>query len=65
MYIPGTISRGDKIESINLAGVDPDTEQRFTALSKKKIRGEFLHAGEHSIYLSRSMGERLDAGPGR
>ncbi len=64
VYVPGTISKGDKIESINLAGIDPDKEQRFTALSKKKIRGEFLHAGEHSICLSRFMGERLGAGPG-
>ena len=64
VYVPGTISKGDKIESINLAGIDPDKEQRFTALSKKKIKGEFLHAGERSIYLSRLMCERLDAGLG-
>lgn len=64
VYIPGIISHGEKIESINLAGISPEKEQRFTALAKKKIKGGFIRSGEHGIYLSRFMSERLDAGPG-
>ena len=64
IYIPGTISFGEKIEALNLAGIAPEEEQRFTALSKKKKQGEFIRSGEHSIYLSRSMSETLGAEPG-
>lgn len=64
VYIPGTISAGEKIEAINLSGIDPEHEQKLTALSKKKIQGEFIRKGEHGIYLSQSMSERLGVGPG-
>ena len=62
VYIPGTISFGDRIEAINLSGIDPDAEAEFTALSKKRIEGYFIRSGERSIYLSNSMSERLAAG---
>ncbi|MBN1905162.1 MAG: ABC transporter permease [Deltaproteobacteria bacterium] len=61
VYVPGTISRGANTESLNLAGVDPDKEEAVTALSKKKIKGEFIQSGEPGIYLSRFMSERLNA----
>ncbi len=64
VYIPGTVSSGEKIEAVNLAGIAPEAEQRLTALSKKKIQGEFIKSGEQSIFLSKSMSERLGAGPG-
>lgn len=62
VYVPGTISRGENTEAINLAGIDPDKEERITALLKKKIKGEFIKSGEPGIYLSRFMSERLNAG---
>ena len=65
VYIPGTLSSGDKIEAIDLAGIDPEQEQGLTALVKKKVQGEFIRSGEKGIYLSRSMSERLDTGPGK
>ena len=64
VYIPGTISFGDRIEAINLSGIAPKPEAEFTALSKKKTEGDFLRSGEHSIYLSKSMNERLGTGLG-
>jgi ABC-type lipoprotein release transport system permease subunit len=61
VYVPGAISRGANTEAINLAGIDPDKEERFTALSKKMINGEFIQSSEPGIYLSRFMSERLNA----
>ena len=61
VYIPGTISNGDRIEAVNLAGISPDAERKLTAFYKKKIKGSFLRMGEQGIYLSSLMCERLNA----
>jgi len=64
VYVPGIISIGNKIETINLVGIDPDSEQRMTALHKKKTEGQFIRNGEPSIYLSAALCETLNTGLG-
>jgi ABC-type lipoprotein release transport system permease subunit len=61
VYCPGTISRGENTEAINIAGIDPDKEKAMTALLKKKIEGGFIRSGEPGIYMSLFMSERLNA----
>lgn len=61
VYIPGTISNGGSIEAVNLAGIVPDAERKFTAIYKKKIKGSFTRMGERGVYLGSSLCERLNA----
>lgn len=64
VYIPGTLSNGDRVEALNLAGIYPDAERKLTAFHKKKTEGRFVQMGVQGIYLSSLMCGRLNAGLG-
>ncbi len=59
--VPGIILKGEKAETANLVGIDPDQEKGMTALYKKKTRGRFIEKGEQALYLSEAMCKTLNA----
>ena len=62
--VPGTLSRGDRVEVVNILGVDPFQEWKSTALWAKTIQGRYLQKGEQGIFLSQQLAESLKVEPG-
>ncbi len=59
--VRGTLSHGDRIETVTLIGIDPSEEKKCTALWKKIIRGKYLQRGEKSGFISQALSETLNA----
>jgi len=57
--IRGTLSHGNRSETITLLVVEPDAEMKATAIWKKTVAGQYLFNESQSIYMSQGVAEIL------
>jgi ABC-type lipoprotein release transport system permease subunit len=63
-HMVAMLSHDAIVETVNLIGIDPELEQRTTALYRKTISGVFPVSDGHSLYLSSDMANRLQVNVG-
>jgi ABC-type lipoprotein release transport system permease subunit len=59
IVLPGALAYGNRLQHVNLIGVDPLSEKKYTAIWKKTIDGRYLRNKENTIFLSQTLAERL------
>jgi ABC-type lipoprotein release transport system permease subunit len=64
IHAAGVISFGNRIEAINMIGVDPVSERAATAIAKKIIHGRDIRDGAPEILVSSATAERLGVSAG-
>ena len=56
---PGALAYGNRNQRVNLIGVDPLAEKKYTSIWKKTIDGRYLRNNENAVFLSRTLAEGL------
>jgi len=56
---PGALACGNRNQRVNLIGVDPFAEKKYTAIWKKTIDGRYLRNNENAVFLSQTLAEGL------
>ena len=56
---PGALAHGNRIQRVNLIGVDPRVEKKNTAIWKKTVAGRYLRNNENEVFLSQTLAESL------
>ena len=58
------LRHGERMEPVQLIGVDPAEEMRATALWRKTVAGRYLEPGERALFINQETARRLgvDAG---
>lgn len=57
--VPGLISFENKTEAIEMIGLDPNAEEKTTAMARKIIQGRNIRQRSAEILLSRTIAEKL------
>ena len=64
IVLPGVFVHQNRIQSVNLIGIDPSAEKKNTAIWKKTIDGRYPRNNENTVFLSQTLAERLTAQSG-
>ena len=55
---------GNRVEGVDLWGVEPAAETRLTAIARKITAGGYPHSSQRAVLLSKGVADRLDVRPG-
>jgi ABC-type lipoprotein release transport system permease subunit len=63
--VAATLRSATRWSPVELVGVDPEAEKRFTALWRKTAAGRYLEGASHDLYLGQGLARQLAAGVGQ
>lgn len=64
VYLPGILTRSGRVKTAVIVGVEPDEEERLSALKKKITEGRYPLAHEKAALIGKELAEALNAKPG-
>jgi ABC-type lipoprotein release transport system permease subunit len=59
IHTAGIISFGSKTETIDMISIDPQSEGKATAFTKKIVKGRNIQEGSHEVLLSEAISKKL------